>query len=91
MSSQGFLFTEPSVAETGVWVELNEGIDPAQWAFICRYIGKLSPREFDKLVSTVKAQVKSQEVRVDELFEFRKVPLVSIGSSGLGGDCQNEF
>jgi hypothetical protein len=26
MSSQGFLFTEPSVAETGVWVELSRGI-----------------------------------------------------------------
>jgi len=32
MESQGLLFTEPSIAETGVWCKLADGIDPAQWA-----------------------------------------------------------
>ena len=91
MSTQELLFSEPSIAETGVWVELSEGIDPAQWAFICRFIGKLSPRAFYRLVSTVKAQVKSQEVKVDQLFEFREVPLISIGCSGIGGEYQSEL
>ena len=86
----GLLFSEPSVAETAVWVELNNGIDPAEWAFICRFIGKLSPREFEKLSAIVKAQVKSQEVRVEELSEFRAVPLVSVGPGGLGGEYQRE-
>ena len=43
---QGLLFSEPSIAETGVWCSLNYGIDPADWAGLCRHIGKLSPREF---------------------------------------------
>ena len=90
MSSKGFLFTEPSIAETAVWVELSPGIDPAEWAFICRYIGKLSPTEFDKLNAIVKAQVRGQEVRVEELSEFRAVPLVSVGPGGLGGEYQRE-
>lgn len=90
MVSQALLFSEPTFSETGVWCEISPGIDPAEWAFICRFIGKLSPREFEKLVSTVKAQVKSQEVRVEELFEFRQVPFVSIGCSGIGGEYQRE-
>ena len=32
-STQGLLFSEPSIAETGVWCTLNPGIDPAEWAF----------------------------------------------------------
>ena len=90
MSSQGFLFTEPSIAETGVWCEISHGIDPAQWAFICRFIGKLSPREFEILASKVKSKARTQEVRVEELFEYREVPLISIGCSGIGGEYQRE-
>ena len=90
MSSQELLFSEPSIAETGVWVELSSGIDPAQWAFLCRFIGKLSPRAFYRLVSTVRTQIKSQDVKVDQLFEFREVPLISIGCSGIGGEYQSE-
>ena len=44
--SKGLLFSEPSIAETGVWCKLNEGIDPAEWASLCRFIGNLSAREF---------------------------------------------
>ena len=91
MSSQELLFSEPTFSETGVWVELSSGIDPAQWAFLCRFIGKLSPREFYQLVSSVRTQIKSQEVKVDQLFEFKDVPLVSIGCSGIGGEYQREM
>jgi len=45
--SKGLLFAEPSIAETGVWCNLNDGIDPAEWASLCRFIGNLSPREFE--------------------------------------------
>mgnify|MGYP001554215649 CR=1 FL=1 len=36
MVSQGLLFSEPSIAETGVWCELSTGIDPAEWESLCR-------------------------------------------------------
>ncbi len=47
--SQGVLFSEPNYSETGVWVELSEGIYPAEWAYLCRYLGKLSSYEFEKI------------------------------------------
>jgi hypothetical protein len=47
MVSQGLLFSEPSIAEACVWCELSEGIDPAEWANLCRYIGTLSLKEFE--------------------------------------------
>ena len=48
--NQGLLFSEPSIAETGVWCTLNPGIDPAEWAGICRKIGQLSPNRFAEVV-----------------------------------------
>ena len=36
------------IAETGVWCSLNEGIDPVEWASLCRYIGNMGAREFNK-------------------------------------------
>ena len=37
MASQGLLFSEPSIAETGVWCNLADGIDPAEWAISVHY------------------------------------------------------
>ena len=45
---QGLLFSEPSIAETGVWCALNEGIEPVEWASLCRFLGKMSFDEFKK-------------------------------------------
>ena len=39
--SQGLLFSEPLYTETGVWIELNPGIEPEEWASLCRHIGNL--------------------------------------------------
>jgi hypothetical protein len=93
MVSQGLLFSEPSIAETCVWCELSEGIDPAQWANLCRYIGNLTLKEFEyvkrNILSTV--NVKSRQKRIlRRSEEFVKIPLVSIGPSGLGGQYQRE-
>ena len=44
MASQGLLFSEPAIAETCVWCELSEGINPAEWANLCRHIGTLTQR-----------------------------------------------
>lgn len=61
---QGLLFSEPSIAETGVWCQLNEGIDPGEWAYICRYIGRMSPREFGKVKKKIVGRPDSLGSRV---------------------------
>ncbi len=94
MVSQGLLFSEPSIAEACVWCELSEGIDPAAWANLCRHIGTLSPEEFECVRRTilprpfnVKSKPKTICHRPDN---FVKIPLVSIGPSGIGGEYQKE-
>ena len=94
MASQGLLFSEPSIAETCVWCELSEGVDPAEWAILCRYIGTLSPMEFEcvrkKFLpqhSSVNSKLKGICHSSDNLV---KIPLVSIGPSGIGGEYQRE-
>jgi hypothetical protein len=92
---QGLLFSEPSIAETGVWCSLNEGIDPVEWASLCRYIGKMSLGEFKKAERRLVGSPDSLRSRVKRLFDFSSsslvgIPLVSIGPSGIGGEFQRE-
>ena len=93
--SQGLLFSEPSIAETGVWCSLNEGIDPAEWASLCRYIGSLGVREFEVVKKKVVGREDGIRSRVKRLFDsgdrvLEGIPLVSIGPSGIGGEWQRE-
>ncbi len=94
MASQGLLFSESSIAETGIWCELSEGIDPAEWASLCRYIGTLSLKEFECVRSKVlpkPGSVKSKLKGICHSFDnLVKIPLVSIGPSGIGGEYQRE-
>jgi hypothetical protein len=94
MASQGLLFSEPSIAETCVWCELSEDTDPAEWASLCRYIGTLTLNEFECVRSkilpkpgSVKSKLKGICHSSDNLL---KIPLVSIGPSGIGGEYQRE-
>ena len=90
MVSQGLLFSEPSVAETGVWCTLSEGIDPAKWARLCRFIGTRTREEFDHIFDTT---IASSQIRKKHHYHFEKetpMPLVSIGPSGIGGKFQTE-
>lgn len=89
MIAQGLLFSEPSIAETGVWCSLNGGIDPAQWASLCRFIGSRSPRAFDAIVRRVRVRENS-EIGSAGADRMVGVPLVSIGPSGIGGELQWE-
>ena len=95
MVSQGLLFSEPSIAETCVWCELSEGIDPAQWAHLCRYIGTLTLQEFEcvkKKILSKSNEVKSQPQSIHHSSgNSAKIPLVSIGPSGVGGEYQREI
>jgi hypothetical protein len=81
MKAQGLIFSEPSIAETGVWCTLSDGIDPAQWASLCRFIGSRCPREFDAIVKMVRGRENS-EVGSAEADRVVGVPLVSIGPGG---------
>ena len=90
MVSQGLLFSEPSVAETGVWCALSEGIDPAQWARVCRYIGTRKCEEFEHIRDTVMPTSQNRKKRYSDSSKKSPIPLVSIGPSGLGGQFQTE-
>ena len=90
MESQGLLFAEPSIAETGVWCSLSDGIDPAQWASVCRLIGTRKPQEFDVIVKMIKGGKNSPSVPAEYGKDVR-MPLVSIGPSGIGGEYQWEW
>jgi hypothetical protein len=83
--SQGLLFSEPDIAETGVWCELSEGIDPENWAYICRYLGKLSPCEFKKAQKRVFGSQDSVFSRLKRLFwfeqgEYEGIEVVKVGN-----------
>ena len=90
MVSQGLLFSEPSVAETGIWCALADGIDPAQWARLCRFIGTRNRRDFEHIFDTVMPAPQIGKKTYSESRTAAPIPLVSIGPSGLGGQFQNE-
>lgn len=84
MSSQGLLFAEPTIAETGLWCELADGLDPARWARLCRHLGNLTPREFTKAEKRLCPNPDSIKTRFRCLFFFDQaecehLPLVCLG------------
>jgi hypothetical protein len=90
--SQGLLFSEPTIAETGVWCELSEETDPAQWVGICRKIGRLSLIKFQLLRQLLRSSESSETIPLPESSRKTYVypPLLSIGPSGIGGEYQRE-
>jgi len=90
MNSQGLLFAEPSIAETGIWCQISEGIDPTQWAGLCRFIGTRSTHEFDAIAAMLKGEKVTHSLLAEKPKDV-KIPLVSIGPSGIGGPYQNEW
>jgi hypothetical protein len=90
MVSHSLLFSEPSVAETGVWCTLTEGIDPAQWAIICRYIGSRRPQEFQHIKNLLMPKLHCRTGHYSRAEKSSPLPLVSIGPSGIGGPYQHE-
>ena len=90
---QGFLFSEPSIAETGVWCSLNDEIDPGEWAYLCRYLGSLTPEQFQQAkVKLAPKRLPSPDSIISRLkrvfcfdqADFAHLPLVSVGPEGLG-------
>jgi hypothetical protein len=86
--SQAVLFSEPNYSETGVWVELSEGIDPSEWAHLCRFIGKMSPKEFSRVKKKIYGNPDGIIERFKRLFifeqsEYKGVPFVQLGCEGI--------
>lgn len=84
MSSQGLLFAEPSMTETGLWCELSDGLDPARWGRLCWCLGNLHPQEFAKAEKRLYPNPDSIKQRLNRLFYFDQaqcdgLPLVCIG------------
>ena len=77
---QGLLFSEPSFAETGVWCKLEESIDPAKWAKLCRHIVSLDSTEFERVAVMLMPKQRSAPI-----------PILSIGPSKVGGIYQWEM
>lgn len=83
-SSHGLLFSEPSIAETGVWCEISDNIDPAEWAYLCRYIGNLSQKEFKKAQKRVFRSPDSILSRLRRVFSFEQEECEGVGLVELG-------
>jgi hypothetical protein len=99
MKSQGILFSEPSCAETAVWCELSDGIDPAKWAYLCRHIGRLGIAEFENISAMLLMERKTKNSGVFSGFKrFLKLkienltdmPIISLGTGKPGGEYQWE-
>lgn len=86
--AQGLLFSEPLYTETGVWCELTTGLDPEEWASLCRYLGSLSPKQFKQVKKKLYPDPDSLINRLKRLFIFDPsetdgLPLVCLGPAGL--------
>ena len=68
--SQGLLFAEPAIAETGLWCELSDGIDPERWAKLCKYLGSLSPKQFKAAEKRIFRSPDSLKSRFKRVFCF---------------------
>lgn len=88
LASQGLLFSEPSICETGVWCTLNPEIDPAQWAGFCRSVGQMRAEDFKKVEKKVLPCPDSLKSRLMRIFKFRQedcvgIPIVYTGNGGI--------
>ena len=88
-AGQALLFSEPSIAETGVWCALDEGVDPAEWAGLCRKMGGMTAGEFEAVKAMVVSYLEGGKVCEEPKRE--RVPLPSLGPSGIGGEYQRQI
>lgn len=104
MYSKSNIDNELGKNEFYVWSNVNNGIDPSQWALLCRQIGKLSPREFTTVVALVNAHHSLKIalkghieglLGIDRQEESsqgsrQELPILSVGPSGINGEFQRE-
>ncbi len=95
------VFNEFADSQTAVWCQLSPGIDPDQWAFICRCLGSLPPQQFLDVSSQLQMSHKNvkkalkEHVRgllgLNSTANTSDIPIVSTGPSGIGGKFQREY
>ena len=100
MSNTRF-YNELSNSPHAAWSPLAPGIDPDQWARVCRIIGQLKPADFQKIYRDGTQGQRRKLVRairhlVQDALSYdadvpATTPLVSYGPSGLGGPYQVEM
>ena len=81
-NNQSLLFCEPAIAETGLWCELNEELDPEEWATLCKHIGSLNSKQFAKATKKIIASPNTPWQRFKRNFTFNQddyadLPLVN--------------
>lgn len=88
------LFNEAPIGAIGVWCPLDDGVNPSDWAQLCRFLGTLGEEQFNRVKRML---LKGAEVIQDLESEDSRpkrwdmVPLLSVGPSGLNGDFQREI
>ncbi|MBI9017330.1 MAG: hypothetical protein JEZ07_08740 [Phycisphaerae bacterium] len=91
-NTQLLLFDEPAIADTGVWCQLSQEIDPGQWAQLCRIIGNLDINEFQRVQEYLhgrrnclkRPNPDSLRARFKRMYKFdqadaKELPLVKLG------------
>lgn len=104
MYSKPIIYNELGKNEYSVWSKVNKGIDPSQWASVCRKIGNLSPREFEMVVALVDAHKSLKNAlkgHIEGIMGIEgqeessqgsrhELPILSVGPSGINGEFQRE-
>ena len=92
------VFNELDGVEYGVWCEVSVGIDPTQWASLCRWLGHLEPDQFNDLLKQLRrrrliagAKRLATAVLGTTGPTQQQTPVISVGPSGLGGQYQKEL
>lgn len=96
--SKARVFNELGGVEYGLWCDLSAGIDPTQWASVCRWLGHLEAGEFEELLGRLRrrrlvdgARRLAKAIMGAPDKAEGQAPLISVGPSGLGGQYQKEL
>ena len=91
-------FNELDGVEYSVWCDVSAGIDPTQWASLCRWLGHLEPGQFNDLLRQLRrrrliagAKRLATAILGAAVPTDPQTPLISVGPSGLGGQYQKEL
>ncbi len=96
--SNSSVFNELHGVDYGVWCNVTDGIDPVQWASLCRWLGCLRTDEFDEVLRRLRrhrlraaARRLTKAIMGSPESADESRPVVSVGPSGLGGQYQVEL
>ena len=100
MATQAACVDHLSVTEAGLICRLSPGINRQEWSQLCRFLGGLTPGEFDMVARMIHDWQRFLEKALSALAVEKeqsgiaavpRSPLFSLGPSGIGGAYQIEF